>query len=197
MPSFERILSCFAAVWGMMTTRPDAVDDLDLSADGFWESFWAIIVAAPPLFVGWAAFAKLAEPATGMSRTSLFGAAGIMDIGAWLLPLAGFVLVASRAGIGDRMVHYVVSANWGGALLSWLLWPPQLLRLFAPDTERVDTLASTLDILLFIAALALSWRLTNAALAKGPTVASTVFVAMLAASFAVVFTIQGFVFSAA
>ena len=77
MPSVERIMAYFTAVWGMMTTRPRAVQDLDLSADGFWESFWAIAAALPPLFVGWAAYGKLMEMQTGMPRMTLFAAAGL------------------------------------------------------------------------------------------------------------------------
>ena len=190
MPPVERIFAYFNTVWGMMTNRPQAVADLDLTADGFWESFWAIVAALPPLFVGWAAYAKLAEMQTGMPRVTLFAAAGLMDIAAWVLPLAGFVLVAGRAGLGARMVHYVVSANWGSALLAWLTWPPQLLRLLMPEVGQAVV---SFDIALFILSLVLSWRLTNAALAKGATVATTVYVAVLAASFAIVFLIQGLV----
>lgn len=194
MPSVERIMAYFTAVWGMMTTRPRAVQDLDLSADGFWESFWAIAAALPPLFVGWAAYGKLMEMQTGMPRMTLFAAAGLMDLSAWILPLAGFVLVAGKAGIGDRMVHYVVSANWGSALLAWLTWPPQLLRLLMPESSSAVV---SFDIALFVLSLVLTWRLTNAALSKGPTVATTVYVTVLAASFAIVFLIQGLVLPSA
>lgn len=191
MPAVERVMACFTAVWGMMTNKPHAVSDLDLSADGFWESFWAIAVALPPLFVGWAAFAKLTEAETGLSRMFLFLSAGTMDIVAWLLPLAGFVLIAGKADLGDRIVHYVVAANWGNALLAWLTWPPQLLRLLAPQTGSAIT---SVDTALFLAALVLYWRLTNAALAKGATVATAVFVAMLAASFVITFIISSLIF---
>ncbi len=192
MPSFDSVLASFRAVWGMMTNRPRAVGDLDLTADGFWESFWAVVVALPPLFVGWAAFAKLAQIETGMPRLPLFLAAGAMDLAAWLVPLAGFVLVAGRAGLGDRLVHFVVASNWGSALLAWLVWPPQMIRLLAPQAGDG---AISLEIALFLAALVLSWRLTNAALAKGATVASAVFVTMLAASFLVVFAIREVVYA--
>lgn len=187
MPPIERVLTYFTAVWGMMTNRPRAVDNLDVSADGFWESFWAIVVAMPPTFVGWAAYAKLIQPDTGLSRVTLFLAAGTIDVIAWLVPLAGFVLVARKVGLGDRMVHYVVAANWGGALLAWLMWPPQLLRLLS---DNLGTTIGSMEVFLFLASLVLTWRLTNAALGKGINVATAVFLAMFVASLLVLFTVQ-------
>lgn len=53
MPSFEEIQFYFSAVWRSMTGQPEALNDLNTSADGFWHSFYAILVALPPLLIGW------------------------------------------------------------------------------------------------------------------------------------------------
>jgi hypothetical protein len=37
----------------LMTGKRDGLKLLDLSADGFWNSFYAIVLALPAMFVGW------------------------------------------------------------------------------------------------------------------------------------------------
>ena len=37
----------------MMLGKPDGLRLLDLSADGFWNSFFAIVGALPALIAGW------------------------------------------------------------------------------------------------------------------------------------------------
>ena len=41
-----------------MLGKADGLRLLDLSADGFWNSFFAIVVAAPALIVGWVGIAN-------------------------------------------------------------------------------------------------------------------------------------------
>ena len=52
MPSTDDIYRQLTGVWQMMTGKPDGIRLLDLSADGFWNSFFAIVVAVPALIVG-------------------------------------------------------------------------------------------------------------------------------------------------
>jgi hypothetical protein len=44
--------------------------------------------------------------------------------------------VSPYAGIQKRFVHYVVSANWGGAIFVWIMLPPALVRLFVGRSAR-------------------------------------------------------------
>ena len=59
----------------------------------------------------------------------------------WVLPLVGLALVAPRAGIGGRFVHYVVASNWASAIIAWLMLPAALIRLFLPSTNEFAVLA--------------------------------------------------------
>ena len=111
----------------------------------------------------------------------------VVDLGAWVLPLGALALAARPAGIADRVVHYVVATNWGSALIVWLMLPSALLRLFAPAAQD---LASAVSLLLFLASMVLSWRLTNAAIGKGAVIGSAVFAAMFIASLAVLLALQ-------
>ena len=57
MPSLDDIFRYFRGVWKMMLGRRDGLDYLDITAEGFWSSFFAIAVALPPLFASWVAYA--------------------------------------------------------------------------------------------------------------------------------------------
>ncbi|WP_292899342.1 transporter [Nitratireductor sp.] len=189
MPSFAEIQQYLAGVWRMMMGRSEGLRLLDLSADGFWNSFFAILVAFPPMVVGWAAISnELAGVEIFASRFSLFTRLMMTDLATWIVPYAILALAARPAGIADRFVHYVVANNWASALFAWVTLPAMLMRLLFP--EAAD-LANLVTFLIFLATMVLSWRLTNVAIGKGPAVATAVFAAMFAASLAVLFTFEG------
>lgn len=188
MPSGAEIQQYLSGVWRMMTGRADGLQLLDLSVDGFWNSFFAIVVALPALIVGWVGVANdLAGDLAVELRFSLLLRLFLADIGAWVLPLAVLAVAARPAGIAHRFVHYVVASNWASALFAWLMLPPALLRMFVPSATELTLFIS---LILFAATLVLSWRLTVAAIARGPAVGSAVFFAMLATSIAVLVTLQ-------
>ncbi|WP_011579737.1 MULTISPECIES: hypothetical protein [Chelativorans] len=174
----------------MMMGRADGLKMLDLSADGFWNSFFAILVALPPLIVGWVGFVNGVPDAYAISVGERFGLVVrlfVTDIGAWVLPLALLAAFAKPAGVADRFVHYVVASNWASALFAWVMLVPGLLRLFVPDAAE---LANGISLILFLATLALSWRLTVVALGKGAATGTSVFFGMLVASFMALFALQ-------
>lgn len=189
MPPAEDIQQYLTGAWRLMMGKPDGIRLLDISADGFWNSFFAIVISLPALVVGWVGVANelSQDPDVASGRFSIFLRLGLVDIGAWVLPLAALALVAKPAGIGGRFVHYVVATNWGSALIVWSMLPPALLRLFFPEAS--DT-ASLISLVLFVLSMVLSWRLTNAALGRGPSIASAVFAGMFAVSLAVLFGLQ-------
>jgi hypothetical protein len=189
MPRLAEIQRYFVGVWRMMMGRPDGIKLLDISADGFWNSFFAIAVALPALIVGWVSIANSVAPGQAAfgARLSVLLKLATVDIGAWVLPLVAFAAAARPAGLADRLAHYVISSNWGSALIVWMMLPPTLLRLFYP---AADDIATAISIGLFGISLVLSWRLTNSALSKGAGVATAVFGAMFLASLAVLFLLQ-------
>lgn len=189
MPSTQEIQRYFTGVWRLMSGRPDGVRLLDLSADGFWNSFFALVVALPGLFPTWVIYAnRLAEvPGAGSGGLALVLRLALIDGGTWLIPIVLMALAAPTLGIADRFVAYVVASNWATALLALVSLPPVLLELFVPAARDI---AQSLMALVFIVTLVLIWRLTNSVLGKGPAVATAVFAAMIAASFAVLFLLD-------
>lgn len=188
MLSAEEIQAALTGAWRLMLGKADGLKLLDLTADGFWNSFYAIAVAAPALAAGWVGIAnEIGEPEAVSGRFGLVLRLGLIDLGSWVLPLAALALVAPRVGIGGRFVHYVVASNWASAIVAWLMLPAALVRLFTPPGDET---AGMVSLVLFLASMALTWRMTNAAIARGPGIGSAVFAGMFAASLAVLFFLQ-------
>ncbi|MGX5848197.1 transporter [Mesorhizobium sp. PL10] len=185
MLSVDETSSSLIGAWRLMLGKTDGLRLLDLSADGFWNSFFAIVVAAPAMIVGWVGTAnEIGDPNAFAGRLGMLIRLATVDLGSWLLPLVALALVASRAGIGDRFVHYVVASNWASAITAWMLLPSALIRLFLPSGNPV---AELVWLVLVVLSLVLTWRMTNAAIGKGAAVGSAVFAGMLVVSLAVLF----------
>lgn len=189
MPSANEIQAGLTGAWRMMLGRSDGIGLLDLSADGFWNSFFAMIVALPPLFAMWTSFAVEASPATAEfgHRMSLLLRMALIDFAAWVAPLVLLALVAARVGVRDRFVHYVVSTNWASGIIAWLILPPVVVRILVPSAADF---AAILSLCVFAVSMMLTWRLTNVALGKGAAVATAVFGGTIAASLMIVYVME-------
>ena len=174
--------------WRLMMGKADGLRLLDLSVDGFWNSFVAILVAVPALVVGWVGIAnEIGDPEAFSSRFGLVMRLAVIDLGAWVLPLVALAAVGPKAGVGDRFVHYVVASNWAAAIIAWMMLPAALVRLFLPSTNQFAVL---LSLVLFLVSMVLTWRMTTAAIGKGPAVGTAVFAGMFVTSLVVLFLLQ-------
>lgn len=189
MPKLEEIQQYLTGAWRMMIGKPDGLRLLDISADGFWNSFLAIAIAMPALIAGWVTIANTLSPAflPFGARLAIMLKLATVDIGAWILPLVAFAALAGPGGVSDRFAHYVISSNWGSALIIWMMLPPTLLRMFFPGTADF---ASAMSFCLFVVSLVLTWRLTNSALGKGIGMTTAVFAAMFVASVVALYGLQ-------
>jgi hypothetical protein len=187
MPSGAEIQHYLTGAWRLMLGREDGLDRLDLSVDGFWNSFFAMVVSLPALAIGWVSVANRLGGAEFGGRVGVLLRLGVIDFVAWVLPLVLLALAARPAGIAHRYIPYVVASNWGSALLIWLMVPVSVIELVFPGAvQAVDALG----LLVFIATLVLSWRLTRASIGMGAGVASAVFAGVFAVSLVVILTLQ-------
>lgn len=189
MPSGDEIQQYLTGAWRMMLGKPDGLRLLDLTADGFWNSFFAIVVALPAMVVSWVGLAnELSQLSADLGgRFSIFARLVTIDLSTWVLPLAALAAIAPRVGLADRFVHIVVAGNWSSALIAWIMLPPALLNLFWPGARNA---ADLISLALFLATMVLSWRMTNVAIGRGPAVASAVFAGMFFLSLVVFFVLQ-------
>lgn len=193
MPTIDTIYRYFYGIWRMITGKQDGISYLDISADGFWRSFYAIIVAFPPLLAGWVAYA--AELANGQDETalrlSIVIKAAIIDITAWILPIFLLGLIVNQIGIAKRFAPYVIASNWATALLVWFFAPISLLQLFVEQSSQSpNQLLSLVSLIFMIAIIAMSYRVTQMALQKPASFAIPFYIAMFMLSFFITIALQ-------
>ena len=180
VPSLDTILNYFSGAALLMSGRSEGLRRLDMSADGFWQSFSAILVALPPMALSWIEFegVERQDPVGEAGAITIYGAHIIADLLAWVLPIFVLILVARRVGYAKKVVPVIVATNWGGALLSWVFAPYWLLILmFGPGGAM-----ALLGVLVTIASIALTVRLIFFATGKDLMGAAAITVLMIVAS---------------
>jgi hypothetical protein len=188
LPSFDEIQSYLWGTWRLMTGRAEGMRALDLSVDGFWNSFFAIVVSLPALIVGWVSFAnELGGGDAFAYRFSILVRLAFIDLASWIGPIVLFALVAGPAGLKSSFVSYVVASNWSSVIFIWFLLPPSLMELFWPGGAD---LAAALSLGFLVVTLVFAWRLTNTVIGMGAAVASAVFGGMFIASLTILLTLQ-------
>ncbi|MGD9914635.1 MAG: transporter [Rhizobiaceae bacterium] len=173
MPRLSEVQRYFTGSWRLLNGRKDGLRLLDISADGFWDSFFAIVVALPPLALRWFLLAsELARsPDIYGGTPSIILRIAISDAVEWIVPLVALAVLARQLGIADRFVAFVVANNWSTALLLWLTLPLPLIA----STDGLNAETITLVVLaVFILTTVMFWRLTNATLDKGAGIATAV-----------------------
>ncbi|MEX0344795.1 MAG: transporter [Rhizobiaceae bacterium] len=192
MPPADDIQRYLTGAWRLMMGRPEGLDLLDISSDGFWNSFFAIILAVPVLGVTWVNYTnEIAGPDDNLaSRVGIVALFAFVDLAAWIIPIIVLALAAGPLGIGDRFVHYVIASNWGSVITAWSLLPPSALELIGFDDE--NPAVGLLYMAIFVAVMVLIWRLTNSVLQKGPATATLVFSGMLAVGVFVYYSLMGY-----
>ncbi|WOC16703.1 hypothetical protein [Pseudochrobactrum sp. MP213Fo] len=189
MPSFEEIQLYFSAVWRAMTGRPEALNTLNTSADGFWQSFYAIPIALPPLLLGWVEISARLSEGNGTAALRMISSLklGTIDMIIWLLPLIIIGFLSRSLGLERRFSTYVVATNWGSALFAWIYAPLTFLNLLLPNFSAVF---AGVGFGVFLATLALSYRLTRAALQRPHSYTAPFFLTLLFSSIMLTIILQ-------
>ncbi len=168
--------------WRLFLDRPDALRFFDVSADGFWRSFRAIVLVAPFFFVTALAdrhdILSDAIPDDGFSDTAFWIANGFILCIDWVtLPIL-LGLIGGFIGIRRGYPAYVVARNWATVLMVVPFAAIGLLDLFGilgPDLLLLPSLAA------LAVALRMSYLIARRTLLVGVDVA----VALVALDFLV------------
>ncbi|MDR2311107.1 MAG: hypothetical protein LBE54_08990 [Brucellaceae bacterium] len=189
MPSFEEIQYYFSAVWRTMTGHPEALNNLNTDADGFWRSFYAILISLPPMLIGWVEIAaRLTDGDETALRLINTVKLATIDMIVWLLPLLIIGFLSRSLGLERRFSTYVVATNWATALFAWIYAPLSFLNLLLPDLSPIF---AGIGFGLFLATLALSYRLTRAALQRPHSFAAPFFISVILGSIMLTIILQG------
>lgn len=116
--AWSELRSNLLGAWEIMWGRPQGLDRLDLSVEGFWRSFAAILLVVP--FVGLAMMTERALVAASGEApppftTSVLGANALALLIDWLAFPLVFALLAKPLGMADRYVPFIVARNWASA----------------------------------------------------------------------------------
>jgi hypothetical protein len=169
-----------AAAWRIMRHETQAFDDLNLTIEGFWRSFAAVVPILPMVWiVSHSMDQAVAGDANLQGRTDGWGWAilqTLLDWAAW--PIVSGMLVRFLK-LEAGYVRFIVAYNWIAVILSALICFPYLLHLLGLLSFPLTSLAG-----LFVLGVSLyySWYLARVALAINGGVAATFAVADFALS---------------
>lgn len=97
-----------------------ALEDMDISADGFWRSFEALPAALPALFFSWVVEARSLQAAGNLGSTgSIIARMAMLEIVFWVVPIIAFIFVLKALGLSARYTYLIVSRNWLSALAAY------------------------------------------------------------------------------
>ncbi|WP_306117440.1 MULTISPECIES: hypothetical protein [unclassified Roseitalea] len=152
-------MECALAV---MIGRREALTRMDISADGFWRSFGAILVSAPALFFVWVLSARQTQAEFPLASTGgLILAEAAFELFVWLAPVFVLAMILRPLGFGDRFSHLIIARNWSAAVISYAIAVPFVAQLFAgPESGLAAMLLLVVLAVVFIAAV----RVTRTAL---------------------------------
>jgi uncharacterized membrane protein YhaH (DUF805 family) len=113
------------ACWRLVCMDEDGLDDLDLSADGFWNSFAAIILVAPLYLYSSSASARLASPP--QPERPWFGTLALLAL-LWVLWPWIMITVSRLLDRQQHYVRYIVAYNWSSVYVIAALVPIFILQ---------------------------------------------------------------------
>lgn len=159
-------LSHFAAsvtaAWRLFMRDPRAWDDLDVSTEGFFRSFGAILLILPLNIMSDLFAMRLAQERPDVETTipleggygpgEMFFSTFVLGVEWLLFPLFAYFLLRVL-GLTSRFVHYVVAHNWGRVIIELFSLPAILL--FATGLVSVSV---ALDLLLVALGFSLYYR---------------------------------------
>ncbi|MEF2072165.1 hypothetical protein [Consotaella aegiceratis] len=162
MPTLQEVLRYFNGATLMMAGKQEGLRRLDLSADGFWMSFSAILFSLPPIVLSWIEFeaAERQHPLGDSGWGTVYAAHLLADLLSWLLPVMVLMMIARPIGYSRKIVPLVIATNWGGALLAWAVVPYWILVMLFGAGPTL----TVVGVLITIASLILTVRLTAVAI---------------------------------
>lgn len=131
MGLFANLPASLSGAWDVMNGRAEGLRKLDITIDGFWRSFGAIVLILPVALIALAS-ERVALPAVGGDLAALTGGYVVLRLIAviidWLTFPAILALFARPLGIANRFVPYIVARNWSAVLVAFMYAVPHLFH---------------------------------------------------------------------
>ena len=156
---------------------------LDLTADGFWRSFTAILYAVPAFALSWLNYRTSYIAAAGDSAATGLGfflRLAMIDVLNWIVPVIIVALVAAPLGLTAHFGRWVIATNWLSLPFAYLMAIPVALMLLMPGAEPIAVITS---LAFFGIAIAIFFRVTRIAFDNDMPVAIGITVGLVVLSF--------------
>jgi hypothetical protein len=119
MPGRDEILRSLTGAWHLFLDRADALRYFDISIDGFWRSFGAILLILPSYAL--VALAERTRILTDSINDGFDGGAflanKVISIGVdWVAFPIVFAFIAGPLGLGRTYSTFIIARNWGTVL---------------------------------------------------------------------------------
>jgi hypothetical protein len=116
----EEIVRSLTAAWELFLDRPGAMRNFDVSVDGFWRSFAAVILVVPSYALAVLAERQLSaaiDPAAPVQDGAAFLVQNVLGLGLdWVALPVILALLARPLGIARHYPEFVVARNWGAVI---------------------------------------------------------------------------------
>jgi hypothetical protein len=188
MLDFPYIAGNLRGVWLMMLGRREGLALLDVSADGFWRSFQAILLALPGLVLSWFSHARDLSGLVPLSSGAIVFRSALVETAAWFIPIIIFSLLAKPFGVSARFTHFVVANNWLSVFFSYAVLLLAPFDLLGPG---FDELALIVALLILLLSLVMFFRVTHIALGSAWQTSSAMFLIVILVSLPLIFSIEG------
>jgi hypothetical protein len=118
MSFFGNLAENLAGAWAIMRGRADGLTRLDLSLEGFWRSFAAIVLLVPFALLALISQERLAAAAGEEAGTGGLGLEAVALVVDWFAFPLVFALLARPLGLGARYVPFIVARNWASVIVA-------------------------------------------------------------------------------
>ena len=157
MLSRDEIVRSLTGAWELFLDRPDALRYFDLSVDGFWRSFRAIVLVVPSYFLTVLAdrLARLSDavPDPGTGDTAFFVAKAVALGIDWVALPVLLAAVAGPLSVEKGYSAFVIARNWGSVISVapfGAIGLLQVLGLIGMDTASYLSLAALIIVLRYV-----------------------------------------------
>lgn len=190
----EELFRSLTGAWRLFLDRPDAMRFFDVSIDGFWRSFAAIVLIAPTylLFAVSERAVILSDPIVDPAFSDgAFFANKVLTLALdWIALPVLLALVAGPLGVGRTYAPYIVARNWCAVLATAPYFLVGVLLLIGVLSDGGATL---LSLLILAVVLRYNYMIARRALGADVGMVVGIVVADLAISFGVMALVDGMI----
>lgn len=190
----DDVLRSLRGSWRLMTEGAEALKELDLSRDGFWRSFAALVLTVPALIAILAAERQIA----GLSNAgNMFDSPVLIArvLGAECLAIiavpALLIGLAPNLTHSPRLTSFVIAWNWAGIVSASLMAVPATIFAIGWSPPGVATLQA---IAFAVIVLRLRYCVARATFGAQSSIAPSILLASVIADYSVIrmFGLAGF-----